>query len=515
MKRYEESVHKQAHQIVGRAAELHKLDECLQTTLDSQRQLVFVTGEPGIGKTTLVDTFLASLSTQTDLCIGHGQCIEQYGTGEAYLPILEALTRLGQTAEGEQLREVLRQQAPTWLSQLPSLLTAAEREPIQRQIQGTTQERMLRELAEALTVFSSAHGLVLVLEDLHWSDTSTVELLAYLARRREPARLLIIGTYRPVELSARDNPLKGVVQELQARQQCQELPLSLLSAATVDEYLIGQLTQTASLPALTDSALRLEPTAVATLIHQRTEGNPLFMVTTIDYLSQQGLIREEAGRWIFKADVTLIEESVPDSLRQLIEKQLDSLPSDAQHVLEVASVVGVEFSAASVVAGSGLADEVIEASCEALARKQQFIRGHGLDEWPDGTLGSRYSFVHVVYHHVLYNGIPRARRVRLHRQIGSHKEAAYGRQARTIAAELAMHFERGRAIPKAVLYLEQAGRAAVQRHAYQAALRYCQHGLTLLETLPDSSQRTQQELHLQLALIHPVLALRGFTDPRV
>src|SRR5262249_1475746 len=133
------------------------------------------------------------------LRIGHGQCVEHYGAGEAYLPLLEALASLGRGAAGEQIVRLLKQHAPTWLMQLPGLLDDQELEVVQRRAQGATRERMLRELVEALDAHTRESPLVLVLEDLHWSDSSTIDLLGMLARRPDPSRLLLLGTYRPAD----------------------------------------------------------------------------------------------------------------------------------------------------------------------------------------------------------------------------------------------------------------------------------------------------------------------------
>src|SRR5262249_30638051 len=132
--------------------------------------------------------------------MSRGQCIEQYGAGEAYMPVLEALVRLCQDSEGDQLIDILSRYAPTWLVQLPTLLKAEDLEQLQSRVQGATHGRMLREMAEALEAFTAERPLILCLEDLHWSDVSTLELLSVLARRQEPARLLVLGTYRPVEM---------------------------------------------------------------------------------------------------------------------------------------------------------------------------------------------------------------------------------------------------------------------------------------------------------------------------
>ena len=191
-----------ASTLVGREAQMARLHARLASALGGQRQLVFVTGEPGIGKTALVEMFLAEVGQASALRIGRGQCVEQYGAGEAYLPVLEALGRLGRAAGGEQLVEVLKQHAPTWLQQLPGLLSDSDVEAVRRRAHGASRGRMLRELVEALEALTRDTPLVLLLEDLHWSDSATIDLLGMLARRREPSRLLVLGTYRPADVAA-------------------------------------------------------------------------------------------------------------------------------------------------------------------------------------------------------------------------------------------------------------------------------------------------------------------------
>ena len=151
--------------------------------------------------------------------------------------MLEALGRLCRQQYGNDIIAVLRQHAPSWLVQLPSLLSTEQLEELQRRTAGVTRERMLREFAEALEVLTAERPLVLVLEDLHWSDVSTLDLLSMLARRQETARFLIVGTYRPVEVLTRDHPLKGVKQELQLHGRCEELALDFLTEGDVAEYL--------------------------------------------------------------------------------------------------------------------------------------------------------------------------------------------------------------------------------------------------------------------------------------
>ncbi len=354
--------------LVGRDSELARMREWLDKALKGTRQIVFVTGEAGIGKTTLVEAFLAGIGQQGTgkgkeelhkespsmpdarsplpfVWLGRGQCIEHYGAGEAYLPVLEALSRLCRGPAGERLVPVLHQYAPMWLMQMPWLLSAVERETLTRELLGATRERMLREMADTLEVVTSETPLVLVLEDLHWSDYSTLDLLTAIARRSAAARLLVIGTYRPVDVIVSGHPLKALVQELLAHQQCGELPLELLNSTAIEAYLAR------SFPKETADASSFSRLAQA--LHQRTSGNPLFLVNVVKEISVRGENGKRESDWPVEAQITDVARSVPDSIRQIIERQSERLTTDEQRLLEGASVVGVDPSAASIEVARG------------------------------------------------------------------------------------------------------------------------------------------------------------------
>ena len=488
---------------VGRQEELTRLHTWLARARNGVRQVVFVTGEAGLGKTTLVEAFVAEVGHHGSLWTGHGQCVAHYGAGEAYLPVLEALGRLCRGAGGQEIVALLGQQAPTWLVQMPGLVRAADLETLKRRIVGATRDRMLRELAEALELLTAQQPLVLVLEDLHWSDPSTLDLIAVLARRREPARLLLIGTYRPPEVRRRAHPLPSVTQELQLHGHSVELPLTLLSEDAVAAYLARHLPGLQLVDRLTH------------LVHQRTEGNPLFMVALVASWLTQGLLLEQDSVWMLPAGIEALQDSVPDSLRQMIDRQLDWLSAEEQQVLEAASVAGAEFSAAAVAAGLAQEAEGVDDWCISLARRQQFLRAIEEQTWPDGTVAGGYRFVHALYQQVLYQRVSATQRVRLHQRIGARLEMGHGAQAGDIAAELAMHFERGGDYQRAVQYLRHAAERSIERSAYVEAVMHCTKGLEMLQTLPDTPARAQQELAMRIPLGQALVATRGQAAPEV
>ena len=479
--------------VVGREAELARLQSWCAQVIEGRRCIVFVAGEAGIGKTTFVRAFLDSLSGSAAR-IGRGQCVEQYGAGEPYMPVLEALTRLCQEAGGERVVELLRKFAPTWLAQMPALLSYADREQLQATAQGVTQQRMLREMAQALEALAAETPLMLALEDLHWSDFSTLELISAIARRTEPARLLILGTYRPTEMLANDHPLRAMKQELELHRNCEELRLKLLSETDVAAYLARRFADN-------DTARSLA--GVASLIHERTDGNPLFMVNVVDYLLEHGSL----------FDAHKIE--APRSILQMIERNLERLNPDAQRVLEAASVVGAEFSAAAVAAALERPLREVEAICTRLSRLEQFINDHGISEWPDGTVASSFRFHHALYGDVLYGRMPAGYRVELHRRIAVREEKAHGERAGEIATELAHHYSHANDRNKAIEYFQIAGERAGLRYAMVEAERHYTHALELLGELPQTPERDRRELALQLAIGPALMSVKGWAAPEV
>ena len=486
--------------VVERDEALSRMQSWLEKTLRGERQIVFVTGEAGIGKTALIDTFTRTITADRSIRIGRGQCLEQYGTSEAYLPVLQAIGRL--CGEERPLVDVLRAHAPMWLLQMPSLVSASDRESLSRDVFGATRERMLREMGGALEALTADLPLVLILEDLQWSDYSTLDLISYLANQRQPARLMLIGTYRPVELIVSGHPLKAVKRELLAKQQCEELPLEYLSEDAIAKYLSVRF-----------PANRF-PGKLAELIHERTEGNPLFMVNAVDYFAARGLISRHEESWQLVVAIENVEVGVPDSIKQMIEKQIDNVDANDQRLLEAASVAGSEFSTLAV-AGLGGDRALLEARCDVLARQRQFIQDCGVQTLPNGEAASRYGFIHALYQNVLYERVSASRRVQLHRRIGEQEEALYGEGARAIAAELAMHFERASDLKKAAKYLQQAAENDIRRFAYREAVGLARRGLGLLGKLPDTPERAEQELSMQLTLGVPLIATEGYAAPEV
>jgi predicted ATPase/DNA-binding winged helix-turn-helix (wHTH) protein len=496
------SSHPSSAPLVGREEELTQLHAWLTKAQAGERQVVFISGESGIGKTTLVEAFLAQAAT-TGVRIAHGQCAAHYGVGEAYLPVIEVVQRLCREPGNEGLLEVLDRQAPLWLAQMPSLLTSHDRTRLQREVRGATRERMLREIAAALEAFTADAPLVLVLDDLHWSDHATVDLFSFVGWRPEPARLLLLGAYRPEDIGAGANPLKSVRHELQAHGRCHHLSLSPFTVSEVDRYLSLRFTANHF------------PSPLAQAIHQRSEGNPLFVVNVVDHLVAHGVLAPHDGSWSLAANLDDIQFEEPATVQEFIEHQRDRLSPQEEQVLKVASVAGLEFSTAAVAAGLPATLEDVEDWCEGLTRHQQCLRSRGSGEWPDGAIVTYYEFAHSLYQHGWYERVTAARRVQLHQRIAARLEQGYGNRAGEIAAELAEHCERGRDFPRALHYRRVAAENAARRFGYQEAVKHLAKGLESLTHVSDTQERLRHEIALHNALGAVYMATQGYASPAV
>ncbi|MDD5034141.1 MAG: AAA family ATPase [Methylococcaceae bacterium] len=460
---------------VGREAFLEALTAASHRAFMGDRQMVFVSGEAGIGKTTLVNMFIDRMADQ-DPGVLYGRCVEQFGAEEAFLPLIEALLKCCRAPGGETLKAHLYRHAPTWLAQMPWICTPEEHETLRREILGASRQRMLLELCEALECLGQERALVLVLEDLHWSDHATLDLLSLLARRHERARLLVIGTYRSVDAVDGKHPLKTLKHELQIHDLCMELSLGVLSSAEVADYLAVRFPECGL------------PEALAAVIYRRSGGHPLFMISLVAYFLEQRRLIQSKGRWILSGGTGDSERALPKTLRQMIEHQIECLSQEEQRLLEVASVAGAEFSAALLAAALVRDHLEVENRCENLTRRCLMLSRAGVDEWPDGTVSGRYVLRHALYEEVLYQRLAPARRVYLHRCLGEYLESTQGERAAEIAAVLSLHFEQGRDYVRAIQYLRQAAENSARGFANREALAYLIRALALVGRFPEAER---------------------------
>ncbi len=479
---------------VGRGDALAELDSRLKKALDGQRQVVFVTGEAGIGKTTLLDAFQQRAAGYPSLRIARGQCIEGFGGKEPYYPMLEALGTLLHSEEESALVQLLAKRAPTWLIQFPSLVKAEQRESLQREIQGTTRERMVREICEALEAVSAQTPLIVILEDLHWVDPSTLDVISALARRREPAKLLLIGTYRPVDVVLSESPLKALKQDLLVRHLCHEIAIERLEESDIEEYLAKEY------------ADNCFPPGLANLIHHNSGGNALFMVAIVREIVKRGLIVQDRGTWTLSAPLQDIYPGIPETLQQMLEIQFKQLSVEEQRILQSCSVAGEHFSVWAVAVMLETAPTSIEEICDQLAQREQFIRFVGVHEAANGADSAHYEFGHSLYRQALYRSLSSHHRSKLHRSLGERLMPICGAGKPELASELALHFEEGRDYERAARYLMLAAENAAHRFSQRDSIQILRRALELFSVLaPGSNPELEIEILQRIGDTHYVL----------
>jgi DNA-binding winged helix-turn-helix (wHTH) protein len=484
--------------LVGRGGALGVLHEAWRRALGGERQIVLISGEPGIGKTALAEEFQRRVAVgERSVRIVHGQCIEGYGSKEAYGPMLDALGQLCRGPQAEPIIQILSTQAPTWLAQLPTLLTREHRATLQREILGATRERMVREIGDALDSITAETALLLLFEDLHWVDDSTVDLISALARRRTPAKLMLLATCRPLDAEPAGHSLKGLIPDLLVHRLCREIALTPLSEAEVEEYLAVE--SPAGRPPASHPPASRPPPGLSALVHRHSEGNPLFMVAALEHMAKRSLLTRVDGRWQLQMPLEQIEFEVPEDLRQMIEARLEPLSAQEQSALELASIAGVAFSASVISAPAQFDSHSVEDLYEELSRRHHIVKWAGTQSLPDGSTTERYEFVHALYRQVLYDRQMPGRRARLHRQIGERLAALYAQRMEEVVPELAYHFEQAADWPRAVDYLQQAAQIAGRRYAHRQADALLARALELVSHL-SGAQRAQAEPQLLVAL---------------
>lgn len=486
--------------LIGRAQGLNALRAAWQQALQGRRQMVWIAGEAGVGKTALIEEFLGELRTAV---WAKGHCVEHFGTGEPYLPVLEALSDLCRRDPELILR--LRSTAPSWLLQLPWFCTEADRSALRQELAGSPAERMVREARALFDAYSQDHPLVLVTEDLHWTDDATARMLDHFVRSQGSARILWIGSFRLTELvSTEQHPLNRIRHEMRLHKRCQEVVLESFSEREVADYIAAQF------PLLDFS----EP-FVRTL-HQHTDGLPLFLINVVDELVSQGVL--DNSRRAAPAAETVLALPVPESLAGVIEKQMARLPAADREVLETASVCGQQFLAQTVAAVLDRKPSEVVGHCESMLRRGQWLKPLALAALPDGSLSAGYVFHHALYRRVFYQSLSEHRRAQAHRRVAAALMASRDPAAAAEgagAAELASHYERGHDFMAAMRHYDAAAEHALRQGAPTEALLLSQRGLALGSGGVHSPARGELELALTLRAGVAGTHLYGISDARV
>lgn len=467
---------------VGRSEELRILKEHFARLASGQRQILFLSGDAGIGKTALVEAFCSELVQSLGIAVVHGQCVQGFASMEECYPVMEALAELCAPPHAERAEPILTRKAPAWLRALNR----------DTQTRGAPkQERAISDLCMALEALAAEQPLLLILEDIHWADELTLHAIEALARRRAPARLMVLATNGPQQGDA-SQPLKRLKHDLLVHRLCTEIVLAPLRLTQVRELLQNALNQ------------RDLPEELAGFVYQTSEGNPLFATAILRHLMAQRFLvcKENDGttRWEQRVPFREMESGLPDELVQMIELEIERLTAKEQHLLEAGSLFSVAFPAWAVASAMDEDVAVTEEACDELARRLHFVKRAGQDELPDGTRSAFYVFVHGLYREVLYQRQAVARRSRSHLRIAEKLRASFAGCETSVAREVAWHYEAAGHRLLAIATLRDAARSALERDAPGAASDILECALRITQDLHETERgNAANEVRLDLA----------------
>jgi tetratricopeptide (TPR) repeat protein len=487
--------------VIGREIELEALAEGFDAAKAGRASLMCVSGEPGIGKTTLIEAFLRGLSGSQAHSVALGRCSERLAGAEAYLPLLDAIDDLLHDDRNRATLADFNKLAPTWAQMLSGSAPESDGDASTAQ----SQERMKRELAAFLEKVCLVQPLVLLIEDIHWADISTVDVLGYVLTRLRDSRFLAVATYRPAELQLASHPFLTLKLDLQTRGAAREIPLAFLTEEYVGSFIADRFPNNRF------------PAAFTTLVHARTEGSPLFVEDLLRYLKARGsIVPVSTGGWELQGSLPDLDQDIPESMRSMVERKIGQLDVVDRNLLAAASVQGYSFDSAIVAKAIKTDAADVEDRLEDLDRIYGFVRRAGEREFPSGEISGRYRFVHVLYQNALYSSLSVSRRVALSKSVGEGLLELHKGVPGSAAAELGFLFETAREFDRAVGYFSLAAEAALAVFAFDEASRLAHRGIAIIARQAPSPQLLGLELGLQLMLGSAAAVLGGYaaTDAR-
>ena len=485
---------------VGRQAELAWLLERFAAAAAGSGSVVFVTGERGAGKSTLVGELLRRIRAGlAPVTVVAGRCTETQGPGEAFLPFLDAVGRLLTSRGRDQASELLRTYAPTVCVQMPAGLLPDPDGAVHRQAAGATKERLIRESGDFMEAACRLFPIVLYVEDLQWADPASLDLLHHVGCRLARQRTLVVATFRQADVDAANPTVKRCVLDLLARGAARELSLGGLTHENVEAYLAARF------------ASHRFPPALAQALHARTEGLALFVRSLVDILLERGdIVRDEKG-WALARPVEELGLEPTLGLRELVRHQLGGLAGAEREILEVASVAGREFQSPVIAHLVGREERQVEEDLRRLCRVRRLLVDGGEETLPDGQLATRYRFTHGLYESVLHEDVVASRRVELHRQVASRLRHHWGKEAPRLAVEIARHCEEGHDPEGAIEFRRHAGDNAARRFAYAEAEEHYDWAFRSLGSLPAETRAAAAlSLHQRRGMVR--LAQARFDD---
>jgi tetratricopeptide (TPR) repeat protein len=470
---------------VGRRAELDWLEARFASALAGAGSVAFVTGERGVGKSSLAGELLRGVRTgTTPVTLVAGRCVETQGPGEAFLPFLDGVGRILTSRGHDQASELLRTYAPTICVQMPAGLLPDPDGALRRQTTGATKERLIREAGDFIEAACRTFPILMLLEDLQWADPASVDLLHHLGCRVARQRMLIVAALRREDMELANPHLKRCVTDLFSRGAASECALQAFAEQDVGAYLEARL-----------PAHRL-PAGVAARLYARSEGLPLFVRSLVDLLVARGDVVPHAEGWTLARPVEDLDLAPHKGLQDLVRDHLEGLAPLEREVLEVASVAGREFLSPVIAHVVGRDERRVEEDLRRLCRVRRLIVEGGEETLPDGAHALRYGFAHLLYSEALREDLVASRRHELHRAIAARLRHHWGDEAPRLATEIARHCEEGRDHAGAIAFRGHAGDNAARLFAYAEAEGHYDWAFRWLDKLPAAERAAAAlELH--------------------
>ncbi len=531
---------------VARTKELERLNNLLEKAITGRGQVIFITGEAGSGKTALIQEFARQAQeAHPELVVASGKCNAQTGIGDPYLPFIEMLTLLTGDVEAKWTaglvtrdhatrlwnllplsvksildngRDLINTFVPgqallsrsemcasgpaNWVVSLKNLVERKNALPAYSQLQ---QSSLFEQYMRVLQRLAQEKPLLLVLDDLQWMDAGSASLLFHLGRRIQGSRIVVIGAFRPGELTLgrgeERHPLDPVIHEFKRDFGDIEVEVGTTEGRQfIDDFIDTEPNQ-------------LGDTFRDTL-YMQTKGHPLFTVELLrDMQEREVLVKDEKNQWVEGPELNW--EALPARVDAVVEERISRLTDKLRDILTLASVEGEEFTAEVI---ARLKDtevrELVRLLSSELDKRHHLVSAKGIRHLEKQRL-SLYLFQHILFQRYLYNSLDEVERAHLHEEVGNILETLYGDQTEEISVQLARHFLESGVVPKAVKYLHNAGNKAIRLSASQEALSHLSKAFELLKTLPETPDRNQTELAILLALAIPFQHIKGLGAPEV
>ena len=469
---------------VGRQRETAELQQRLNAAVAGECQFVVIGGEAGIGKTRLLDE-LENLARARQIRVLHGRAIEQdralpyQGFFEIFLDYFR-LKEHGSAPRPDfsDLAQDLVTLFPM-LAEVPEIRSAMSGPtPAERRGTGGPESRtqIFELLARTLTRIAAGRPLVLSLEDLHSAEVS-LEALAYIVRRLGPAPILIVGTYRSTEISAK-HPLSRMLEDFHGERRCAAMVLGPLSPTEHRAFL-----ETLVEPRIADPLVKR--------LYEGTEGNPFFTKELVrSLIDAGGIVKDDSGAWNLSAEAGLAAEALPATIQKAVEQRVGRLPEDLRDILAVAAVIGKSFDARDLAALVQARD--VDDAIDRLVEQ-------GLIEEERESRGGLLSFSSGVVRDVLYAGLSPRKRRSLHRRCAELIESRHAGRLERVLPQLVTHFFQGDVPEKTVEYAVRLTRTALEAFSVEEAIRSATTALTFLDEEWEGPRVVEGETRLLLA----------------